>query len=149
MALSPPISKEQRRRQRRKIPQFAVGTRRNQCRELLAHDTLHGEKLSIGRNEVKRRDFFTLAIGAARKDQTMTASSKDARAAQKRGSLSDFEAGALRGRSGVGANYNPSRVFSPFVRRNSILGRLMVVESGSLQGAVPRRPRFMDHAGTG
>lgn len=59
MALSPPISQEQRRRQRRKIPQFAVVTRRNQCRELLAHDTLHGEKLSIGRNEVKRRDFFT------------------------------------------------------------------------------------------
>jgi hypothetical protein len=69
MALSPPISQEQRRRQRRKIPQFAVVTRRNQCRELLAHDTLHGEKLSIGRNEVKRRDF-SLAIGAARKDQT-------------------------------------------------------------------------------
>ena len=59
MALSPQISQEQRRRQRRKIPQFAVVTRRNQCRELLAHDTLHGEKLSIGRNEVKRRDFFT------------------------------------------------------------------------------------------
>jgi predicted dithiol-disulfide oxidoreductase (DUF899 family) len=58
MALSPPISQEQRRRQRRKIPQFAVVTRRNQCRELLAHDTLHGEKLSIAAT-VKRRDFFT------------------------------------------------------------------------------------------
>jgi hypothetical protein len=34
----------------------------------------------------------------------------------KRGSLSDFEGGALRGRSGAGANYNPSRVFSHFVR---------------------------------
>jgi len=27
-----------------KNPQFAVVTRRNQCRELLAHDTLHDEK---------------------------------------------------------------------------------------------------------
>jgi hypothetical protein len=70
----------------------------------------------------------------------MTVSSKDARAAQKRGLLSDFEAGALRGRSGVGANYNPSRVFSHFVRRNSILGRLMDAESGSLQGACHGAP---------